>query len=199
MPLVTAANAVYGLVTGQRATEFPGALVDAQTYEPLVFQVNPRTHQISKSAEVAEHVIPGRHAPFQEPIAGGAERITLELVFYGTDPLAMAATRQAVNWLTSCLFPTVGGSLGAVLGSIAGREPARPLISSVIRPVIFTYGAWITDMRCLVREVEVTRGAGQHPVLLLPYRASVRVVLQEDESFISMQNRRYGIGRLGGR
>lgn len=200
-------NTVVGLVTGKRIPELPGVLVDLNNFDVLLFGVNPHTHTMRKTLEIQRHRIPGRHAPLKEPIAGGDDVLTMDLLFYGYDPVSLAATKQAVHWLQSLCYPTVGGVLDTLRGLLAtgfapsAVEPftgnAGPIVTEVGRPVSLTFGTWIIERRYLVEQVEVQVGPGQHPALLMPYRAAARLTLVEDEPFTTFLEHRYGIPQPG--
>ena len=123
--LATAANSATGLITGASSFELPGVILDLETYEPLLFGIHPRTFRITKSLVAEDHVIPGRHSPLQEPVAGGAEILQLDLLFFGTSVLQLGATKQAIRWLESLLYPDRGGVVGSFDLRNFGRRGPR--------------------------------------------------------------------------
>jgi hypothetical protein len=199
--LVAISNVITGLVTDRRDFETPGFLVDLSTYEPLIFGVNPTTQRRTKELIVTDHIIPGRHSPLQEPVSGGAEVLAIDLLFYGSGDLAMAATKQAVHWLESLCFPDRGGALAAIgnlLTPGASDNRSVNFVSGVGHRVSLTDGAWIIERPYLLRRIETTSGPGHHPLLRLPYRAICRLTLQEDEvELIDYVERRWGMPSFG--
>ncbi len=194
MPLQNIA-AIAGLINGSESFELPGFLIDIETFEPLLFGVNPTTQRRVKEAVIEDHIIPGRHSPLQEPVAGGAETITLDLLFQGHSELAMAATKQAVHWLESLFFPDRGGALGAISAALDGNfDRSQNFVARVGHRVSFTDGLWIIERPFRVRRLEVESGPGHHPFVRLPYRAMCRLTMQEDEQEnIDYVTRRWGI------
>ena len=178
-------GALVGLIGGTASLELPGVLIDMTTYEPLAFQINPNEMRRSKSLVCEDHVIPGRHGPLQEPVAGGAEQINLDLLFVGSGVAAMLATKQAIHWLESLMYPDTGGGLLSAAGDLfsgGGSGSDQPVaIAKMGHRVNLTYGSWILEQRYLLRQIEVITGPGKDPMTLMPYRAMARLTLQEDE------------------
>lgn len=188
-------GALVGFVGGTSNPELPGVLIDMTTYEPLAFQVNPGEMRRGKSLVAEDHVIPGRHSPLQEPIAGGAEQLNLDLLFLGSGAAAMVATKQAVHWLESLLYPdTRSGLLSSVVDLFRGATDRPLVVAEMGHRVNLTYGTWILEQRYRLRQIEVVTGPGQDPFTLMPYRALCRLTLQEDEDhLVDYVEHRWGI------
>ena len=182
-------GALVGLIGGTSSIELPGVLIDLSTFEPLAFQINPNEMERTKSLICEDHIIPGRHAPLQEPVAGGAERLTLDLLFLGSGAAAMIATKQAVHWLESLMYPDTGGGLLGAVGNLPSavenlfsEGPTQPVVVAEMgHRVNLTFGTWILEQQYLLREISVRTGPGHDPFTLMPYRAMVSLTLQEDE------------------
>ena len=207
MPLQLA-NVLSGFFDGGRMYETPGIIFDLDNLAdvPFVFSVNPPRQTRTKTLIVQDHVIPGRHAPLQEPVSGGAERLELEVLLLGSGPLALGATYQGVKWLESLLFPDRGGLTSVVGGLVSNGFNRKSGVNLVGHRISLTYGLWIIEKPYYVRNISVTSGPGHDPITLLPYRALIRMNLQEaQEDNIDFVEQRYGIpsgdflskGRLG--
>ena len=187
-------SVITGLIDGS-SFETPGFIIDLTTYEPLLFGISPRTHRLSKSLVKEDHIIPGRHGPLMEPVAGGAEIIQLDILFRGFSELAMGATKQAANFLMSLMHPDRGGAIAA-LGALASGnfDRSENFVTQVGHSVSLTYGLWMIERQMMLTRLEVDVGPGEHPIAKLPYRALCRMTLQEDEpGNIDITERRHGI------
>ncbi len=194
-------GALVGIVGGTSTPlELPGVLIDMTTYEPLAFQINPNEMRRSKSMVVEDHIIPGRHAPLQEPVAGGAEQHNLDLLFVGSGAVAMIATKQAIHWIESLMYPDIGeglvsAALSAAISLPTLSNPVPITVAEMGHRVNLTFGTWILERQFLLRQVEVITGPGHHPLTLMPYRAMARLTLQEDElERLDYLGHRWGIG-----
>lgn len=187
-------SVITGLIDGD-SFETPGFIVDLSSYEPLLFGINPRTHRLSKGLVKQNHVIPGRHAPLIEPIAGGEEILQLDILFRGFSELAMGATKQAANFLMSLMHPDRGGAIAAIGALVSGNtDRSANFVAQVGHSLSLTYGLWMIERQFMLTRLEIDVGPGFHPIALLPYRARCRMTLQEDEpTNIDITERRWGI------
>lgn len=188
-------STILAFIDGRRMYETPGFLIDLGDYTPLVFGINPEIMPETKSMVVEDHVIPGRHAPLQEPVAGGAEQITLELLFLGSSLLNMIVIKSNISYLFSLFHPTRGDGNDAWKQIAAGSfNRDNLMVKGVGRRVALTYGTWILDRPYLPRQLEVSAGPGKDPITNMPYRARARLTLQEDYSHnVDYIERRWGI------
>ena len=113
----------------------------------------------------------------------------------------MAATKLAVHWLESLMYPDIGGLISAALDVAISlptlSDPAPVKVSEMGHPVLLSYGAWILERRFRLRNIEVIVGPGHCPVTLLAYRALARLTLQEDEvRNINYLEHRWGLPTL---
>lgn len=195
---IQAINTIVGIVDGSTVYETPGIILDLSTYEPLLFGVNPDTVRLTKEAIVEDHVIPGRHSPLQEPVAGGAETLQLDLLFLDRGPLGAVGIKTACQYLESLIFPDRGGTIGAIgallPGNAGSASAAQSNVSEIGHRISLTYGLWIIERPYRVRRVETETRPGKDPITLLPYSAVCRISMQEDEiENINYTERRWGI------
>jgi hypothetical protein len=190
---IQAINTIVGIVDGSTVYETPGIILDLSTYEPLLFGVNPDTVRMTKEAVVEDHVIPGRHSPLQEPVAGGAETLQLDLLFLDRGPLGAVGIKAACQFLESLMFPDNRGIIAAASGLFtAAFLPSN--ITEIGHRISLTYGLWIIERPYRIRRVETETRPGKDPITLLPYSAVCRVSMQEDEiENINYTERRWGI------
>jgi hypothetical protein len=190
---IQAINTIVGIVDGSTVYETPGIILDLSTYEPLLFGVNPDTVRLTKEAVVEDHVIPGRHSPLQEPVAGGAETLQLDLLFLDRGPLGAVGIKTACQFLESLMFPDNRGIIAAASGLFtAAFLPSN--ITEIGHRISLTYGLWIIERPYRIRRVETETRPGKDPITLLPYSAVCRVSMQEDEiENINYTERRWGI------
>ncbi len=190
---------IIGFVGGG-TFETKGVILDLSTFEPLVFGINPTTMSDTKTGEFNDRKVPGRHAPKQEPVAGGPERLTLELMFVGGGQLLPVATKAAVSFLQSLMFPDRGGVLDVLFGPVGAFDRRGEAVGQVGHKISLTFGLWIIEREYRVRSVTTVSGPGRDPITLLPYFARSTVLLQEDEDEnIDYLERRFGLpgGGLG--
>ena len=137
--------------------QISGYLVDLDTGERLAFPYNPNDISDEKGTDYAAVKIPGMSHPRYQYVAGEARRIAFKIELF------KGPVREQVQWLRSLLYP----------------EHAGTMLKNAPHRVLLLFGDLYPGVVCVVRSVKARYFHLFDRDALLPQRAEVEIVLEE--------------------